>query len=51
VYQAEGPPPPFDVAEGGVTEVGAELLDPTGEVRRWGKVVTIRPSAGAIAWS
>jgi hypothetical protein len=45
VYQAEGPPPPFDVAEGGVTEVGAELLDPTGEVRRWGKVVTIRASA------
>ncbi len=26
VYQAEGPPSPFDVAEGGVTEAGAEDL-------------------------
>jgi hypothetical protein len=41
VYQAEGPPPPFDVAEGAVTEEGAEDLDPTGERRRWGRVVTI----------
>jgi hypothetical protein len=45
VYQAEGPPRPFDVAEGAVTEAGAEHLDPTGELRRWGRVITIRASA------
>jgi hypothetical protein len=45
VYQADGPPPPFDVAEGVVTEAGAEMLDPTGELRRMGKVVTIRADA------
>lgn len=45
VYQAEGPPPPFDVAEGAVTEAGAEHLDPTGELRRWSRVITIRASA------
>jgi hypothetical protein len=27
VYQADGPVPPFDVAEGGVTEAGASELD------------------------
>lgn len=45
VYQADGPVPPFDVAEGGVTEAGAAELDPTGELRRAGRVLTFRASA------
>jgi hypothetical protein len=48
VYQAEGPPPPFDVAVGSITEAGAELLDPTGEARRAGRVLTLRVPATVI---
>ncbi|MDQ2708585.1 MAG: hypothetical protein M3Z25_13515 [Actinomycetota bacterium] len=45
VYQAESPPPPFDVAEGGISEAGAAEFDPTGELRRAGKVLTFRATA------
>ncbi|MGH3832614.1 MAG: hypothetical protein ACRDRS_19600 [Pseudonocardiaceae bacterium] len=45
VYRAEGSPPPLDVAEGVVTECGVRSLDPDGELRRTGRVVTIRASA------
>jgi hypothetical protein len=45
VYQAEGAVPALDVAEGVVTTAGVETLDPTGELRRMGKVVTLRAAA------
>lgn len=45
VYQLDGPPPPFDVAEGAITEAGAEWMDPDGELRRAGKVLTFRANA------
>jgi hypothetical protein len=45
VYQAEGPIPSLDVAEGVVTEYGVQSLDPNGELRRAGRVLTIRASA------
>ncbi|MEU8639117.1 hypothetical protein AB0C38_43580 [Amycolatopsis sp. NPDC048633] len=44
-YQADGPPPPFDVVGGGVTEAGAEMIDPTGELRRAGLVVNMHGAA------
>ncbi|QRP48860.1 hypothetical protein [Amycolatopsis sp. FDAARGOS 1241] len=65
VYQSDGPPPPFDVVGGGVTEAGAELYDPDGEARRAGRVLNmhlaavvthppaedVRRFAGRKAWS
>ncbi len=42
VYQSEGAIPPLDVAEGYIPEAGAESLDPTGEARRAGMVITMR---------
>ncbi|RSN45136.1 hypothetical protein DMC64_20045 [Amycolatopsis sp. WAC 04197] len=42
VYQPDGPPPPFDVAEGGISEAGASWLDPDGTARRAGRVLTFR---------
>jgi len=45
VYQADGPVPPLDVAEGWITEYGVQSLDPDGELRRAGRVLTIRASA------
>jgi hypothetical protein len=45
VYQSDGPPPPFDVVGGGVTEAGAELYDPTGELRRSGRVFNMHVAA------
>jgi hypothetical protein len=40
-YVAEGPPPPFEVIGGYITQYGAELTDPTGELRRSGKIVNL----------
>jgi hypothetical protein len=48
VYQADGDPPPLDVAEGCVTPYGVEVLDPTGELRRQGRVVTLRAAARVL---
>jgi hypothetical protein len=45
VFIADGPPPPLDVAEGGVTEVGVTLLDADEQVRRQGRIVRIRAQA------
>lgn len=45
VYQAEGPIPPLDVAEGRVSEYGEQFLDPDGELRRAGRVFMTRVSA------
>ncbi len=45
VYQAEGPLPPLDVAEGMVTAEGVDWIDPTGEHRRSGRVLSLRAQA------
>lgn len=44
-YVAVGPIPTADVAEGGVSEAGLAMIDPTGEARRQGKVLRCRARA------
>lgn len=44
-YVAVGPIPTADVAEGGVSEAGLAMIDPTGEARRQGKVLRLRARA------
>ena len=44
-YVAVGPIPTADVAEGGVSEAGLAMIDPTGEARRQGKVLRFRARA------
>jgi hypothetical protein len=48
VYQTDGPPPPFDVAEGAISDAGAELLDPDGEMRRAGRVLAFRATGVVV---
>lgn len=47
VYQAEGPIPPPDVAEGFLSPQGADYFDPTGEDRRNGRVFRMRATGRA----
>ncbi len=44
-YVADGPPPPFEVIGGFLTKAGAKKLDPTGKLRRAGRVVNIHVKA------
>lgn len=37
VYQGDGLPPPFDVAEGVISAAGAEILDPTASCDGWAR--------------
>ena len=47
VYQSDGPLPPADVAEGYLTVEGVDFLDPTGEIRRAGRVWRFRAESRA----